>query len=132
MKRKENLQRKKKSKTLEMQEGKKLEVLIPLAYNKQVWKRPKTYPAWFSQGPAHTSSHVSEATGARCYPSREERGEKNQKYSNNKRSFSRRALVIKNRQTNKLKKIKHSDHAIVIISTTTTIIIIVRHITYSL
>lgn len=79
-----------------------------------MWRRLKTYPAWFSQGPAHTSSHVSEATGARCYPSREERGEKNQKYSNNKRSFSRRALVIKNRQTNKLKKIKHSDHAIVI------------------
>lgn len=84
-----------------MQEGKKLEVLIPLAYNKQVWRRLKTYPAWFSQGPAHTSSHVSEATGARCYPSREERGEKNQKYSNNKRSFSRRALIIKTgKQTN--------------------------------
>lgn len=65
----------------------------------------------------------------------EERGEKNQKYSNNKRSFSRRALVIKE-QANKQKKIKHSDHAfiiiiiiiIVVVSTTTTIMIIVSDI----
>lgn len=71
----------------------------------------------------------------------EKRGEKNQKYSNNKRSFSRRALVIKE-QANKQKKIKHSDHAfiiiiiviiiVVVVSTTTTIMIIVSDIvTYS-
>lgn len=74
-----------------------------------------SYPASFCPGLVPTSSHVSEATGVRCYPSRENRGEKTKNIPIIRRAFPRWYG-----SQNKTKKEKISLKSHTIITTTTT------------